>query len=127
MYNTVTNFGLQVNFTYQFLRKKLVIFSQFLYDEHIMSRLLKDLCFFRDNKINLDSKYPFERAEKFNRSIRRLGVSENGLTYLDQFRILITQIGKCSFIFTNCVFNTNSDLNILLLVVKQVGLKKLPW
>lgn len=84
----------QVNFTYQFLRKKLVIFSQFLYDEHIKSKLLKDMCFFRDNKSNTDSKYPFERAEKFNRSIRRLGVTPEGLTYLDQFRILITQIGK---------------------------------
>lgn len=30
-----------VNFTYQFLRKKFYIFSQFLYDEHIKARLLK--------------------------------------------------------------------------------------
>ncbi|KAG8329873.1 hypothetical protein J6590_077175 [Homalodisca vitripennis] len=83
-----------VNFTYQFLRKKLIIFSQFLYDEHIKSRLLKDLCFFRDNKVQLDSKYSYERAEKFNKGIRRLGVTQEGLTYLDQFRILITHIGN---------------------------------
>ncbi|XP_054280077.1 WASH complex subunit 4-like [Macrosteles quadrilineatus] len=83
-----------VNFTYQFLRKKLITFSQFLYDEHIKSRLMKDLCFFRDNKEQLDSKYSYERAEKFNRGIRRLGVTPDGLTYLDQFRILITQIGN---------------------------------
>ena len=31
----------QVNFTYQFLRKKFYIFSQFMYDEHIKSRLIK--------------------------------------------------------------------------------------
>ena len=31
----------QVNFTYQFLRKKFFIFSQFMYDEHIKSRLIK--------------------------------------------------------------------------------------
>ena len=30
-----------VNFTYQFLRKKFYIFSQFMYDEHIKSRLIK--------------------------------------------------------------------------------------
>ena len=30
-----------VNFTFQFLRKKFYIFSQFLYDEHIKARLLK--------------------------------------------------------------------------------------
>ena len=32
---------LQVNFTYQFLRKKFFIFSQFMYDEYIKARLLK--------------------------------------------------------------------------------------
>eukprot|EP00795_Rhopilema_esculentum_P002021 gene2021-17582_t len=65
-----------VNFTYQFLRKKFYIFSQFLYDEHIKARLLK---------------YPFERAENFNRGIRKLGVVD-GQSYLDQFRLLVTQI-----------------------------------
>ena len=30
-----------VNFTYQFLRKKFFIFSQFLFDEHIKARLIK--------------------------------------------------------------------------------------
>lgn len=34
-----------------------------------------------------------EKAEKFNRGIRKLGTSD-GLSYLDQFRILITQIGN---------------------------------
>lgn len=83
-----------VNFTYQFLRKKLVIFSQFLYDEHIKSRLIRDLCYFRDNKAQLDSKYSYERADKFNKGIRKLGITPDGLTYLDQFRLLITHIGN---------------------------------
>ena len=30
-----------MNFTYQFLRKKFFIFSQFMYDEYIKARLLK--------------------------------------------------------------------------------------
>ncbi|XP_031573328.1 WASH complex subunit 4-like [Actinia tenebrosa] len=83
-----------VNFTYQFLRKKFFIFSQFLYDEHIKARLVKDIRFFRESKEQLDQKYPFERAEKFNKGIRKLGLSPDGYTYLDQFRILIGQIGN---------------------------------
>jgi len=83
-----------VNFTYQFLRQKFVIFSQFLYDDHIKSRLYKDVRFFKDNKEELESRYPFDRAERFNREIRKLGVGADGSSYLDQFRILITEIGN---------------------------------
>nr|XP_006633158.1 PREDICTED: WASH complex subunit 7 [Lepisosteus oculatus] len=83
-----------VNFTYQFLRKKFYIFSQFMYDEHIKSRLIKDIRFFRETKDQTDQKYPFERAEKFNRGIRKLGITPDGQSYLDQFRLLISQIGK---------------------------------
>lgn len=39
--------------------------------------------------------FPFERAEKFNRGIRKLGLTQEGLSYLDQFRGLITHIGEC--------------------------------
>ncbi|EMP29886.1 WASH complex subunit 7 [Chelonia mydas] len=45
-----------VNFTYQFLRKKFYIFSQFMYDEHIKSRLIKDIRFFREVKDQNDHK-----------------------------------------------------------------------
>uniref|UniRef100_A0A3B3TAL3 WASH complex subunit 4 n=1 Tax=Paramormyrops kingsleyae TaxID=1676925 RepID=A0A3B3TAL3_9TELE len=83
-----------VNFTYQFLRKKFYIFSQFMYDEHIKSRLIKDMRFFRETKDQSDQKYPFERAEKFNRGIRKLGITPDGMSYLDQFRQLISQIGN---------------------------------
>ncbi|MFT7812597.1 WASH complex subunit 7 [Arapaima gigas] len=83
-----------VNFTYQFLRKKFYIFSQFMYDEHIKSRLIKDIRFFRETKDQTDQKYPFERAEKFNRGIRKLGITPDGQSYLDQFRQLISQIGN---------------------------------
>ncbi|XP_020600408.1 WASH complex subunit 4-like, partial [Orbicella faveolata] len=83
-----------VNFTYQFLRKKFFIFSQFLYDEHIKARLIKDIRFFKETKEQSDQKYPFERAEKFNKGIRKLGLTPDGHTYLDQFRVLISQIGN---------------------------------
>lgn len=46
----LTNICFQVNFVYQFLRKKFQIFSQFLYDEHIKSKLIKDLRYFKENK-----------------------------------------------------------------------------
>ncbi|KAK7791494.1 hypothetical protein R5R35_008848 [Gryllus longicercus] len=83
-----------VNFTYQFLRKKFFIFSQFMYDEHIKSRLIKDLRFFRENKAQLEQKYSYERADKFNKGIRKLGVTADGQSFLDQFRMLISHIGN---------------------------------
>ncbi|KAG8185393.1 hypothetical protein JTE90_018615 [Oedothorax gibbosus] len=83
-----------VNFVYQFLRKKFQIFSQFLYDEHIKSKLIKDLRYFKENKTQNGQKYPFDRAEKFHRGIRKLGVTNDGESYLDQFRLLISQIGN---------------------------------
>ncbi|KRT79891.1 hypothetical protein AMK59_7525 [Oryctes borbonicus] len=83
-----------VNFTYQFLQNKFYIFSQFMFDELIKSRLLKDIRFFADNKTDLNQMYPFERAEKFNFGIRKLGLNQNNLSYLDLFRKLITQIGN---------------------------------
>ncbi|KAJ3639981.1 hypothetical protein Zmor_003307 [Zophobas morio] len=83
-----------VNFTYQFLQKKFYIFSQFMFDEHIKSRLLKDMRFFSEHKVDLIQMYPYERADKFNIGIRNLGLNETGLSYLDLFRKLITQIGN---------------------------------
>eukprot|EP01027_Heterolobosea_sp_BB2_P021106 GEZU01030217.1.p2 GENE.GEZU01030217.1~~GEZU01030217.1.p2 ORF type:complete len:420 (-),score=204.15 GEZU01030217.1:32-1207(-) len=83
-----------VNFVYQFLGRKFFIFSQFLYDDHIKSRLIKDIAFYKENQAQLDNKYPIKRTEKFTKDIRRLGVTEQGLSYLDQFRNLITEIGN---------------------------------
>jgi len=83
-----------VNFTYQFLRQKFNIFSQFLYDDHIKSRLYKDIKYFKENRDQHNNMYPFERAKKFNKDIRKLGVSDSGLSFFDQFRILVTQIGN---------------------------------
>ena len=39
-------------------------------------------------------KYPFDRAERFNRAIRKLGVMEDGSSYLDKFREVVTEIGN---------------------------------
>ena len=67
---------------------------QFLFDDHIKSPLMKDLRYFRQERASLGNRYPFARAERFNRDVRRLGVSADGLTVLDRFRILITEIGN---------------------------------
>ena len=37
------------------------MFSEFLFDECIKSRLIKDKIFFTENKKKLDQMYPFER------------------------------------------------------------------
>src|SRR5271168_2485561 len=45
-----------VNFTYQFLRKKFYVFSQFFYDEQIKARLMKEAKFFKEHMDELDKK-----------------------------------------------------------------------
>ncbi|KAL6253646.1 hypothetical protein P5V15_015461 [Pogonomyrmex californicus] len=83
-----------VNFVYQFLRVKLHTFSQFLFDEHIKSRLMRDIRFVRAQREAGAIPYTYERAEEFQKGIRKLGMTADGLSYLDQFRQLITQIGN---------------------------------
>eukprot|EP00494_Astrolonche_serrata_P024715 UN24975 len=83
-----------VNFSYHFLCKNYLVFSEFLFDDHIRSRLVKDVRFFRENKGKLDNRYPYDRAYRFNDGIRILGVDDNGMSYLDHFRRLITSIGN---------------------------------
>lgn len=70
-----------------------------MFDEHIKSRLLKDMRFFSEHKLELSQMYPYERADKFNIGIRNLGLNQNGSSYLDLFRTLITQIGKYCFLY----------------------------
>ncbi|KAK6627560.1 hypothetical protein RUM44_010038 [Polyplax serrata] len=83
-----------VNFTYQFLCQKFYIFSEFLFDELIKSKLTKDIVYFKERKAQSEQKYSYERADSFNRAIRKMGLTPDGLSYLDHFRILISQIGN---------------------------------
>jgi WASH complex subunit 7 len=82
-----------VNYTYQFLVQKFMIFSQFLYDDNVKSRLIKDVRFYKAKRRELDNKYPYDRSEGFIKSIKRLG-NVGGMDYLGQFRKLITEIGN---------------------------------
>lgn len=94
-----------INFTYRFLRSKVRFLSQFLYDERVKSRLTKDIKLFKQSHQEISSSHSsvqnftyasllFERAMKFKEGIRKLGLTADGLSQLDQFRILITQIGN---------------------------------
>ena len=71
-------------------------FSQFLYDDIIRSRLHKDIKWFgaAGRREELGNEYPYARAAKFHADIRKLGVNDARETYLDRFRILVTQIGN---------------------------------
>ncbi|XP_018798524.1 PREDICTED: WASH complex subunit 7 homolog [Bactrocera latifrons] len=84
-----------VNFTYQFLRQKFYTFSQFLYDEQIKSRLMKELRAYAERKQTKSYPvYAYERADAFNKDIRKLGLSNDGQTYMDLFRKVITHVGN---------------------------------
>ncbi len=85
-----------VNFTYQFLSTKFKIFSQFLFDDYIRAHLSREHRWFKKhkNEPQINNMYPYERALKFTKEIRKLGVNDAGKSFLDQFRILITEIGN---------------------------------
>lgn len=83
-----------MNFTYQFLIRKFKIFSEFLFDDHIKSRLIKQMRQFKLDREKLNNRFPYEVADKFLKDIRKLGVAEDGTTFLDQFRKQITEVGN---------------------------------
>jgi WASH complex subunit 7 len=68
------------------------VFNQFLFDDYIRSHLSKERRWFRKHKDEVGSMFPHERALAFVKDIRKLGVAENGRTFLDQFRVLITEV-----------------------------------
>eukprot|EP01063_Lacrimia_lanifica_P036975 TRINITY_DN7468_c0_g2_i1.p1 TRINITY_DN7468_c0_g2~~TRINITY_DN7468_c0_g2_i1.p1 ORF type:complete len:1229 (+),score=555.07 TRINITY_DN7468_c0_g2_i1:65-3688(+) len=83
-----------VNFVFRLLKKKFYTFSQFLFDELVKSRLLKDIKWFAENREANYNLYPMKRADKFVKEIRRLGVDQEDQSTLDHFRKLITEIGN---------------------------------
>jgi len=86
-----------VSVTYQFLKEKFHVFSQFLFDELIKSPLFREVHFFNELKKQSNSKaclFPFKRAKDFINAIRSIGLTKDKLTYLDKFRTLITEIGN---------------------------------
>lgn len=76
--------------------ERVDVFSQFLFDEYIKSYLqIEQRWYTRERDTpEVDNKYSYGRAFQFNKDIRKLGVSSEGKTFLDQFRLLITEIGN---------------------------------
>jgi WASH complex subunit 7 len=64
-----------------------------MFDEQIKSRLAKDLKYHRENLEKNAEIYNYDRANAFNREIKKLGLV-NGESYLDLFRKLITSVGN---------------------------------
>lgn len=50
--------------------------------------------------------------EKFNKGIRKLGLTPDGYTYLDQFRILISQIGEIVVFICLSLFSSSRLLHM---------------
>ena len=78
------------------MAQKFNIFSQFLFDDYIRAHLSREHRWFKKhkNEAEVDNCYPYDRALKFVRDIRKLGVNDTGKSFLDQFRILITEVGN---------------------------------
>jgi WASH complex subunit 7 len=86
-----------INFVYQFLRKKLSIFSQVVYDERIKSRLTREMKILRENVAAADKNsqvFTFERAHSLHEYIKNLESFEGNQTLMDKIRALISSIGN---------------------------------
>jgi WASH complex subunit 7 len=83
-----------VDFTYRFLKTKFTIFSKFMYDEIVKSNLIMDITWFYQHRDECGGLWPYTRAEMFVNTLKRLGQDSEGLSVLDHFRILITEIGN---------------------------------
>ena len=89
-----------VNFTYQYLRKQFYVFSQFLFDEHIKAKLIKDITYFKECKSSLEQKvnllnFTFLKKAKYFRKIFTL--------FIEVLNLLRRK--KC----------TNNELSVLLI------------
>ena len=83
--------GSAVNHIYNFLKSKFNVLSQFLFQEQIKSKLLKEARLLKEGE---RSRYRFENGRKLLRSLQKIGQLQNGRTYVDEFEQLITQIGN---------------------------------
>ncbi|CAI4231370.1 unnamed protein product [Auanema sp. JU1783] len=82
-----------VNIVYQLLKTKFSILAQFLSDEHIRAQLQRDRRHFAEKKESYNHLYPVKRAEKFNKTLEKLGGDEEE-SYMDKLRELVTQVGN---------------------------------
>jgi len=72
-----------------FIWKKFQEFSELLRDDYISSYFSKERRWFKTHKT-----YPFDRVVTFLRDIRKQDLNDDGYTFLDRFRTLLTEIGN---------------------------------
>ena len=80
-----------INSVFRYLAQRFQIFSQFLYEDHVKSLLLKEKQVQSEEKYE---EYPVVRGIQFLQEMRKLGVADDGLSFLDQFRSLVTEMGN---------------------------------
>eukprot|EP00217_Crustomastix_stigmatica_P003995 CAMPEP_0183794240 /NCGR_PEP_ID=MMETSP0803_2-20130417/3715_1 /TAXON_ID=195967 /ORGANISM="Crustomastix stigmata, Strain CCMP3273" /LENGTH=465 /DNA_ID=CAMNT_0026038639 /DNA_START=1966 /DNA_END=3360 /DNA_ORIENTATION=- len=84
------------NIVYQFLRRRMMILSQFLYDDHIRSLLKREQRRHTDEnqKLQVDSAAAFQRAQRMMRELRKLGPADSNVSCLDSLCHLICEVGN---------------------------------
>ena len=80
-----------INSVYRYLAQRFQIFSQFLYEDHVKSLLQKEKQAHSEEKFE---EYPVVRGIHFLHEMRKLGVADDGLSFLDQFRALLSEMGN---------------------------------
>ena len=93
IFTTRTGF-LMTNLSFLYIYQKFQEFSEFLADEYTCSYFSKERRWFKNNLVQLDDTYPFDRVVSFLRDIRKQGLTGDGHTFLDRFRTLLTEIGN---------------------------------
>lgn len=86
-----------VEYAYRFLKKRIIILSQLLFNENIASRLYREIQYFEENKTELDGLWSYKRAKDFVNDMKKLSQQKDESTdnsWLDQLRVLITHIGN---------------------------------
>jgi len=78
-----------INYTYQLLKQRFRIFSQFLIDDQVKSPMMRDRTYFKENRDRLNHQFPYERAEGL---VKQLIIGRKN--YISLFRELITQMGN---------------------------------
>lgn len=86
-----------VNHVYKCLVKKIAVLSHFLNDGYVRSRLLKDARVVRQHAkggVNSSVKYDVEQADRFVLEMKQLGVTEDGVPFLEKARQLVGEVGN---------------------------------
>jgi WASH complex subunit 7 len=83
-----------VDFTYPFFKLKFNVFSKFLFDNTAKSHLVNDIGWFEQQEEAFQGVWPYARAETLVTDMRRLGQTTEGMSPLNQFRVLVTKIGN---------------------------------